>query len=500
MLRTIRTYAREQLDAERDLADAARRSHAEQYTQRALELRGARGVDDRDTILSQLDDELDNLRTAWSYWVQQSDVARLDDLLEPLWGYYDSRGNYRAITELGTDLLAVLAAQPASPERIRDRVALEVSLARALIAIQGFTADSEQRIRAALAQADEAGSGERRFPALRCLASLHVMRSDFENSAAVAVELLALAEHERDPSMLSEAHLLTGVNSLGLASLDEALDHVSKSVDYEDASTSGFVRFRAGPHPKVVANTVKALLLWLTGSPDRAVTQVARAFEIASDLDHPYSTCYCLFHAGLLDLWRDDLGTLAIRADDLLALAEAHDYPIWAALGLVLRGTVTVRAGATEAGLADLDRGFVLYEGLTTPPVFWPVLLMIRAAACATAGRLDDARSFSDAAEAARPDHDALATELAIARGELLLVLESFDTTAAELAFERAATPAHERGARMIELQAATSLAKLRAGTPHGNEARKRLREVLDTFTEGLATPQVVAARAALES
>jgi hypothetical protein len=50
----------------------------------------------------------------------------------------------------------------------------------------------------------------------------------------------------------------------------------------------------------------------------------------------------------------------------------------------------------------------------------------------------------------------------------------------------------------MIELQAATRLADLRRDTPRAAESRKRLREVLDTFTEGSTTPQVVAARAAL--
>ncbi len=244
MLRTIRTYASEQLDAEPELANDARCGHAGHYTQRALEVWGSRGVDDHTAVLSQLDDELDNLRSAWSFWVQHRDVGKLDDLLEPLWGYYDSRGNYRAITELGTDLLEVLATQPESPQRIRDRVALQLSLARALITIEGFSADSEQRIRAALAEADEAGNEEQRFPALRCLASLHVMRTDFESLAVVADELLAVAQHQQEPSMLSEAHLLAGVKCLG-ARLDDALDHVAKSVEYEDSVDIGV---RALPH------------------------------------------------------------------------------------------------------------------------------------------------------------------------------------------------------------------------------------------------------------
>ena len=186
MLRTIRTYATEQLDAEPELAEAARRCHAEQYTERGIRSSAARGASMVATQSSRSTTSSANLRSAWSHWVQHSDVAKLDELVEPLWSYYDARGNYRAITELGTDLLEVLATQPESPERIRDRVALQVSLARALIAVDGFTAESEQRIRAAVAQADEAGNEEQRFPALRCLASLYLLRTDFVSSAAVA--------------------------------------------------------------------------------------------------------------------------------------------------------------------------------------------------------------------------------------------------------------------------------------------------------------------------
>jgi hypothetical protein len=327
-----------------------------------------------------------------------------------------------------------------------------------------------------------------------------MMRSDFESSAAVADELLEIAEDERDPSLLSEAHLLTGVNCIRLAGLSDALEHVSTSVDYEDRSTSGFVRFRVGPHPKVASNTVKALLLWLTGKPDSALAQMARTLEVATELGHPYSMCFGRFHAGLLDLWRQDLAALGDHADELLALADAHDYPIWRALGLVLRGAIRVGTGATDAGLADVDEGFTLYQGLSTPPVFWPALLGIRAATCARAGRLDDALTFIEAAEEAMHGDDPLAGDIPIVKGDLLLALDPTDPKRAERLFERAAAVTAERGARMVELQAMTRLATLLRGTPREAEARECLRRVLDTFTEGFATPQLIAARAALES
>ena len=58
--------------------------------------------------LSAMEDELGNLRAAWDHWVHNGDVDRLHELLEPLWGFHEARGDYAAAIELGDDLLGVL--------------------------------------------------------------------------------------------------------------------------------------------------------------------------------------------------------------------------------------------------------------------------------------------------------------------------------------------------------------------------------------------------------
>lgn len=100
---------------------------------------------------------------------------------------------------------------------------------------------------------------------------------------------------------------------------------------------------------------------------------------MATELDHPYSRTYALHHAAVLELWREGLGRLLALAQELLQVANTHDYPIWRALALVIRGTAGVGTGEVEAGLADRERGFTLCQGTITPPVFWRGLLMVRA-------------------------------------------------------------------------------------------------------------------------
>jgi predicted ATPase len=498
MLETIRGYGTELLGADPQVAEALRRAHAEHYTELARQWQGRFGPEDREEVLAAISSEHGNIRAAWSYWVDEGAIVRLDDLLDLLWGYYDAQGKYRDAVELGNDLLGVLSVQPETPERVRDEIAMEASLARSMVAVRGYTADVERSIRAAIERSGADGHAPQRFSALRALATLHMLCADFAEGAAVGRDLLEIAEQRDDPTLLSDAHLVAGVSIMG-EDMDAALDHLQQSIRYFDARPSSRVQFRVGPSPGVVSHIVSGLLLWLSGFPDRAELRIRRGVELAAEIGHPYSRAYALFHASLMALWSQDMPRVAERADEVLRVAESHDYPIWRALGLVLRGTARIGSGEPHDGLAEVERGFTLYRGLSTPPVFWCALLTIRAAGCMRAGRSDDAWRYLEEAEAARWDGDPAEVELAILRGDLVLARPTPDAATAANILEQAATLAEERGIRIGHLVALTRLATLRRGTPGEPDIRVRLRALYGTFTEGFAAPQLVAARAVLE-
>jgi hypothetical protein len=224
-----------------------------------------------------------------------------------------------------------------------------------------------------------------------------------------------------------------------------------------------------------------------------------RALQLARDLEHPYSIAYALHHAAVLDLWRGDPASVTAHADESLDLATTHDYPIWQALALVLGGAAAVSTtDAPDPGLAQIERGFTLYEELSTPPVFWAHLLMIRASAYAAAGQVHRALALLEVAESSVESHDPVEANIAIAHGDVLLLLPSRDPVEVEALFERAAAHASARRARMVELEALTRLATLHRTGVKGDDARRRLRSVVDAFTEGFDTLQMTAAKSAL--
>ena len=137
-------------------------------------------------------------------------------------------------------------------------------------------------IRDALDRAAAAEDDRQRFPGLRSLAYLHMMRADFEKMAAVADELMAIAEQEQDPLLLSEAHLLTGLSRAWLDDLPSSLDHYDQAVEHFEATRSGHVDFRVGPNPGVVANVVSGLTQWMVGCPEAASSTMQRALDLAA--------------------------------------------------------------------------------------------------------------------------------------------------------------------------------------------------------------------------
>ena len=136
----------------------------------------------------------------------------------------------------------------------------------------------------------------------------------------------------------------------------------------------------------------------MLGRPDRAAERADAALALAAALDHPFTTAYARFHAGLLRFWRREPAIALELATSLVDLADEHEFRIWTAAGNVLRGAAHVALGRADEGMAEVQFGIGLYGELRSPPIFWPFLLFVQASACAGAGRpADGLRAIDEA-------------------------------------------------------------------------------------------------------
>ncbi len=276
--------------------------------------------------------------------------------------------------------------------------------------------------------------------------------------------------------------------------IDVAMKYLEKAIDLYDPSAARSERFRLGPNPGVVSLTTSALLLWVLGFPERAMERAARAEEASAALDHPSTRAYALHHVSLLYIFAQRMDLVAERGAELQQVANASDYPIWRALALVHQGLARIAFGEVDEGITQLESGMVLYQGETTPPVFWPILLTLQAAGYAMAGRVDLGLTRVDEALSLFRPNDPMSIDASILRADLLMALSEPDVGEAEAAYDEALQFAAEHDLHMAELRAATRLAQLRRGTPGEADAMEALQAIYATFTEGFDTPDLAAA------
>jgi predicted ATPase len=196
----------------------------------------------------------------------------------------------------------------------------------------------------------------------------------------------------------------------------------------------------------------------------------------------------------------DDAAEVLGHAAAVRQLAEAQAMPFWSGRAAVLEGWAVGREGAPDEGAARIRRALdtLLAIGIRLSR---PYHLSLLADVQARAGRHGEALAHVGEAlrEAAETGERWYEAELHRLRGVLLL-RQGGDGLAAEPAFQAALGLARRQAARMWQLRAGVSLARLWAGRGERRKAHDLLASIYGWFTEGFGTRDLQAAKALLDA
>jgi class 3 adenylate cyclase/predicted ATPase len=410
--------------------------------------------------------------------------------------------NTEAISHL-TTALELLKTLPETSRRAPQELALLLALGSPLRASKGFAAPEVEMVYArAQDLCEQLGDIPQRFSALRGLWGIYFARGQSLRTQELAAQLLHVAEHAQDPTLLPEAHHVMGMASFALGELTSARAHLEQGIALHDLHRQPSLSFLYPMDPGADCRSWLSEILWCLGYPDQALKQSQEALSRAYELPHRLTLAGVLSHAGALHRLRGELQLTQQHAEMLRTLATEQGFSFYLGLNTILQGWIIAEQGKTEEGVAHLRQGMAALEatggGTLSSP--FPVLL---AEAYNKVGQAEEGLSVvAEVLAEVHQDQSRHESELYRLKGTLTLQSKvpspKSQVEEAEACFLKAIEIARRQSAKSLELRAVMSLSRLWQSLGKQDEARQLLAEIYNWFTEGFDTKDLQEAKALL--
>jgi predicted ATPase len=306
-----------------------------------------------------------------------------------------------------------------------------------------------------------------------------------------------LSERADDAGGRQMGHASVGVSLLHLASFAEARTQFERALAIGAASEREWTH-RYGQSGRVTALAYMSLGLLPLGFLDAAQRLAEQSVEEARKLAHPTSLCFAHSIVCRVYYLLRDKDALARHSAMVVRLADEHGLGLWRALGSIYAGWNRAEAGAARQGVAMIRDGIARYRAAGAA-LSLPLFLASLASLEGATGNQREALELLGQAQAAGTagDEHWMSAEIHRLTGEAMLAGNG-DAAGAEREFQAALALARQQGARLWELRAATSLARLARDGNGAGAARDTLARVYRSFSEGFTEPDLEQAKAVL--
>jgi tetratricopeptide (TPR) repeat protein len=309
----------------------------------------------------------------------------------------------------------------------------------------------------------------------------------------VAEQALALAERGDDPALLAGAHYELGHVLYFSGEFSASNEHCERA----------FELFGPGPYRTFWeaenARWSATLPVWnsiFLGHPDTARNKSEDVLAAARRSSDPASIAQALTVDALANHFLGDAAKVRQRAEEELAIGAEYGMDLHLFLGTLTRGWALAVQGQIEEGTAEMRRlklvGLEAAVGSHTAALAEVYLASERP----DEGLEAVSHGLNSVEKTGQRNFDARLHQL---RGELLLMQNSSNVEGAESCFRTAVEIARRQGAKLFELKATNSLARLLARQGRRDEARTMLSEIFNWFTEGFDTADLKDAKALLD-
>lgn len=421
--------------------------------------------------------------TAIGYWLRAGRMANL-------------RCAHKEAISHFTAALALTETLPGEQQRIQWEFELQVGLGAANFAAEGYGSAPGGTAYARAVDLGERHTGNPDlFPALWGYWACTSSRADYDESLTLTLRLLDMGMRSGDPIQLQQGHFAVGNIRFWRGEFEEARRHLEQAMALYRPEHHETLAANFGENAYATSGGYLCCVLAMMGLPEQALAVRDRTLAEARRIDHPFSLGYALIFAAIVEcLLRRPREALPL-AEETIALAERHGFPLWDVGGTAKKGWALARLGHAEG--AELAR----YGAASVPNLMSGIRVIFLENLADTLchlGRHDETLGViaeaRDVMERINDRH--VEADLHRLEGECL---RGVADTQAEACFERALEISRKQGARLQELRAATGLAALWRDRGRPDDARRLLADVCEGFPEGHDMPDFVEARQLLE-
>ena len=395
--------------------------------------------------------------------------------------------------------LRMIEKLPDDAARQTKELPLQILLANALIATQGYSASEvEQAYLRGHELCKSLGDAADPLPILGGLSLFRSMRGQFQAGRELAEEFLEIARRQHDPAELFGQQMI----AFSAYYPGDLLGAIKLYQECAGAYEPALHRPLAWVYGDDLGSSTQAylsLLQWQAGYPEQAFQHLEESLRLAQEVPQANSQAFSLYFKAYQYLLRREPDEALRGADQTIALCAEHGLPFWIASAKLVRGWALVQQGQPDGGIEELCEGTAIYLSIGTE-VCLTILFCITADAYLKAQKpVEGLQAIAQGLAVVEKNNERISVaELWRLKGELQLQSD-VDQREAERCFRKAIEIAQQQSAKSWELRAATSLAQLWQQQGKVVEARQMLAEIYGWFTEGFDTVDLKDAKALLE-
>jgi predicted ATPase len=374
-----------------------------------------------------------------------------------------------------------------------------LALGQALFATKGYAAPAAgDAFARASALAERLNRSDYTVPLLYGQHLFHHIRSELSLAVSLAQQMEQIGEAQNDAAARLLGHSRHGIARFRMGEFSFARALFERSDGLKDPTLRTICAASTPTDQYDVMLAYLAFTLTILGYVNQGRSRLHEGLRDARERGHAHTLALVLLWAAKVEFAICSPNTARQYAEEVLSISKEYGFSLWLGWANTDEGEALTALGRPQEGLTLIADGLAMCRA-TEATLFSPSILSALAEAHHKLEQpIEGLNCLGEAVQVVETTGERW-SEASVyrVRGDLLRAIG--EDVAGEKSYYKAIAVAQRQSARLFELRAATSLARLYQDQGKCVEARDLLAPIYGWFTEGFDTPVLQEAKALLD-